>query len=347
MHPPTEEVPDERHPGTPRLLHVLNGDATAHKLRHSGVPGTLAVWADVLHEGPVPPDDSMEEWLRVRARFIAGCGWASFEEALRRHREWQSVLETFREYDEVVLWFEHDLFDQLLLVRHLDWFDRQEMNGTKLSLICIGSYPGVEDFVGLGQLSPDQLASLLDTRRPVTSRQTRLAREAWRAFTSPDPLRIERLLRGDTSALPFLEGALWRFLQEYPSVRGGLPRTERQLLEALAGGPLTPVALFHENQRREERIFMGDSTVWLRVRGLAGGPAPLAEMEVGEAGTQLPEGTVRLTPAGRAVLEGREDWVRLGGVDRWLGGVHLHGGEVRWRWDDASGGLVNADGATA
>jgi hypothetical protein len=27
----------------------------------------------------------------------------------------------------------------------------------------------------------------------------------------------------------------------------------------------------------------------------------------------------------------------LNGIDRWLGGVHLHGHKVEWRWDAAAG----------
>jgi hypothetical protein len=55
------------------------------------------------------------------------------------------------------------------------------------------------------------------------------------------------------------------------------------------------------------------------------------------------ERTVALTDAGRAVLEGREDRVRLNGIDRWLGGVHLQGNESEWRWDVAHRRLAGAD----
>jgi hypothetical protein len=43
---------------------------------------------------------------------------------------------------------------------------------------------------------------------------------------------------------------------------------------------------------------------------------------------------LQLTEAGRAVLAGQEDHVALNGVDRWVGGVHLTGRAVRWRWND-------------
>ena len=40
--------------------------------------------------------------------------------------------------------------------------------------------------------------------------------------------------------------------------------------------------------------------------------------------------------AGCRVLEGRADHVALNGVDRWIGGVHLTGTSIPWRWDDGT-----------
>jgi hypothetical protein len=40
------------------------------------------------------------------------------------------------------------------------------------------------------------------------------------------------------------------------------------------------------------------------------------------------------------VLEGRADHVGLNGIDRWIGGVHLKGDSVEWRWDRAAQRIV-------
>jgi hypothetical protein len=41
----------------------------------------------------------------------------------------------------------------------------------------------------------------------------------------------------------------------------------------------------------------------------------------------------RITDAGREVLWGRADALWMNGTDRWIGGVHLAGREVPWRWN--------------
>ena len=81
-------------------------------------------------------------------------------------------------YDELILWFERDLFDQLNLIQLLPWI-RQRLPPTKpVTLVCRGSFPGRPDFKGLGELAPDELASLLETRQRVSDQQFGLAERA-------------------------------------------------------------------------------------------------------------------------------------------------------------------------
>jgi len=339
------DVLDDPSPTMPRFLHVLNGDSVRMTLEQSNVPGTFAVYADVLHEGPVRSEVGTPSARDTRARYLAASGYLSFADALRTGETWESRLETYASYDEVVLWFEHDLFDQLLLIRHLAWWSQRERGRTALSLICIGEFPGFEPFHGLGQLEADQLSSLLGTREHVSRDQISLGVRAWRAFTSSDPTDLATLAASDGGPLPFLPGALRRLIEDYPAVGTGLPRTERQILELLAAGPMSPGQLFVGGQRREERTFMGDTTFWRRMLDLASGNTPLISVDAERADdlTFPRGGTVAITDAGREVLAGRLDWVRLNGFDRWLGGTHLVaalGEDVGWRYDVRIGSLV-------
>ncbi|GAC1649828.1 MAG: hypothetical protein NVS4B3_07530 [Gemmatimonadaceae bacterium] len=333
-----------------RVLHVLNGDAVAGTFRRSVIGGDVVVWPDVLHDGPALLDDDDAAWRERRAGFLSEAFGLPYDETLRTYAMSDAVLVRSFGYDEIVLWFEHDLFDQLLLTRHLDWFARHDVDRARLSLICIGEFPGIEPFHGLGQLSAAQLASLWDTRSAITPEQNTLGQAAWRAFTAPKPDGIERLVAGDTDVLPFLRPALRRHLEEFPALANGLPRTERQILETLNDGARAPRLLFRDAQNREVAPYMGDWSFWRRVRDLAAGANPLLLIDVSEReGPGVPSsGGVRISDAGIAVLEGREDWIRLGGFDRWLGGVHLQAapqGEVRWRWDAAAGSLRKTLGA--
>lgn len=307
------------------MLHITNGSAVS--LADTGLGGEVLCWLDALHDGPVPAGLDLPALTRVRGAFLSAT-WPDAHAALLRR---DAALQSFASHDEVVLWFEHDLYDQLQLIQILDWFSQRDPAPAQISLICIGEYPGVEPFHGLGQLTGAQLAALWPHRHPVTAAEFALAADAWRAFRSPDPIAIESLLRRDLSALPFLAGALTRHLQEFPSVENGLGRIQRQILELVAGGASTMDALFPAQAEREERVFLGDTSFEIYLRGLAACRHPLLEESAGD---------YRLTPIGRDVLDGRADGVRLNGANRWLGGVHLDGAEVLWRWDERRHCLV-------
>jgi hypothetical protein len=330
------------------MLHITNGDSAAEGIRQAGLPGSMLAWRDVLHEGPVPADLSLHELSAVRAGFIAGEGWAPADEAATGFAERDATLARFTEHDEVCLWFEHDLYDQLQCLQILDWLAGERAGDTVLSMVCIGQFPGVERFYGLGQLSPAQLASLYPNRRPITREQLDLARSAWAAFRAAEPSALIALVKGDsTSALPFLHAALLRHLAEFPALEHGLSRTEHYTLERLAAGPVDPFAAFQTVQEREEAPYLGDTIFWGRVYTLATGRHPL--VLVRSEGQPLtpprtlpslhdssPKAlTLELSEDGQAVLAGRADQVHLNGIDRWLGGVHLSGQEAAWRWDTA------------
>jgi hypothetical protein len=324
------------------MLHVLNGDATRLKLERSGVGGTLTVWADALHEGPVPAGLDDEELMRLRAAHFAALMGEPEETVLAMINGWHAGLARVRDFGEVVFWLEHDLFDQLILLRHLHWLSTASSSGTRFSLICIGSFPGVSGFSGLGPLTPEQLATLLPDRTPITPGQLALGREGWSLFRAADPRALLEWAQCDLPGLPFVQGALRRHFEDYPSVVNGLSRSERQILSALREGERTFPDLFVACQHMEERVFMGDTIFAAILRGLANGRNPLVRLSNGAANAAPQTLRVAPTDLGAVVLEGGADHVELNGIDRWMGGVHLtaaHG----WRWDGEAAVLTLAE----
>jgi hypothetical protein len=324
-----------------RFLHVANGTSTTATIEQAGIPGTTSIWADALHDGPVPGGLTDEQLLEVRARYIAGSD-ESIEDVIAELRSWRSAIDAVEKYDELVLWYEHDLFDQLNLIQALSRIRQTVASHRPVSLICIGSFPGRPQFKGLGELMPDEVALLFDTRQPVTDAQYTVAEQAWQAFRADDPRRVESLLASDTSALPFLAYALQRHLEEFPSTHGGLSRTERRLMELVQEHPADLWTTFTRMHDDETAFYIADLSFWTLVESLASAFPPLVAVETQSRGArQLPKGTVALTDVGRAVFDGKMDRITVCGLDRWLGGVHLSGSERLWRWDAAHARLVN------
>jgi hypothetical protein len=329
------------------MLHVTNGSSAEGSLRESGLPGCFLSWVDVLHEGPVPADLSPEELRSTRAGFLAQFASRATDEIEAELAVRDQMLSDLASHDEVVLWFEHDLYDQLQLLQILDRIEALDVAPTRLSIVCINSFPSIHPFRGLGQLRPEHFVTLFPMRRPIESAMLAVGRRGWAAFRSPDPTAIEELIRGDTSALPFLASALVRHLEQFPSVQSGLSRTETAVLERLAIGPAEWKSVFLYSNDREEAVFIGDSSLLAYLDRLGAASVPLIRWQGDGPWLDAPsrDGPIEITEAGRAVLAGELDAVHLNGIDRWLGGVHLVGPEAEWRWAPPRRTLVRSDSA--
>ena len=327
-------------------LNITNGDSAAGTLSEAGVEGKILPWRDVLHEGPVDSSLSLEELSKVRARFISGRNWDDFAHVSGDFAERDRVIRHLDYFDEVVLWFEDDLYDQLQLIQLLDFFGRGAARGKTLSVIVVDGY--------IPPLSTDEIKRLDKVRQRVTPEQLELAKRAWKAFGSDDPTSISRLLDQSTTALKYLAAALRRHLEEFPSTDNGLSRSEREALSAIQAGHTTPVAAFLEVARKQESIFLGDMVFYSYLERLSGRTDALVTWKDGtpviaptsERSREFVEGELTLTPLGREVLAGRQDWQRINKRTRWLGGVEIKPGEGGWRWDPSDREIVRAETAT-
>ena len=323
-----------------RRLNITNGDVAVGTLSEAGIAGKIIPWRDVLHEGPVDSSLSLAALSKQRARFIAGRGWRSVKQASNEFAERDRAIQNLDDVDEVVLWFEDDLYDQLQLIQLLDFFARTPVKGKKISLVVVDGY--------IPPLSGAKIRELDAARPAVTPAQLHLARRAWKAFGSDDPLTIMALLSEDTSALPYLAAALKRHLEEFPSIENGLSRSEHEGLSAINDGHTTPVAAFLDVAKRQESVFLGDTVFWDYLERLSGTKNALVTWLDGtpvvaptpDTSREFVKRKLRLTPLGREVLSARKDWQTLNPSPRWLGGVEIAPGKKLWRWDEGQRTLV-------
>jgi hypothetical protein len=328
------------------MLHIHNGDCSANIAKESSLPGEQFAFRESLITGPAPTGLSDIEWRSVRAHHLSEAYGVDLEECEQALLDQEKTLASFAEHEEAVFWFEHDLFCQINLIYLLSWFARQELGNTKLSLICIGEFPGKENFRGLGELNSAQMASLFPGRQQVTSPLLKFAALAWEAYCSPNPTEIERVVQTGDSLLPFLGKALGAHLRRFPSAKNGLGCVEHQALELIHGGAKTFMDLFPRFGDAEPAYGLGDAQLWLALERMSVGRQPLLTIENGKngGGKLTPEivchAKFEITESGELVLRGEADFAELNGIDLWLGGVHLSEDNL-WRWDEFSANIVN------
>ncbi len=332
----------------PKLI-VTNGDAATDRLKAAGIAGHLLPWQDMLHDGPVPASTLLDEVSDARAEFLAEALGRPFDDVRADFAHRDAQIDVHGAYNEVELWFEHDLFDQLQLIQVLHYFSH-EPDRMGLFLIQASHY--------LGMMEKDAMRALETARTPVSAVQLETAHSAWEAFTAPTPMRLAALAAEDHPSLPYLAPALRRLLAELPAPRSGLSLTEERILSLLTDGPARVAKVFGAVHSMDEAQFLADLPFFLRLDGLAFAHEPLIEglpyrtcdcgtlsfaPEDGSAGEATyrayASAEISLTKAGAAALKGRFDHACANAVERFIGGTHVMAGAM-WRYDRATRELI-------
>jgi hypothetical protein len=192
-------------------------------------------------------------------------------------------LKSAGDYDELVLWFDACLFDQSMLAHILACLEIKGILTVKL--ICVDAFPEIVPYNGLGQLRPDQLASVYPRRQPVTADQFCFAERVDSAFALQDISGFIELSDCLDVPLPWIPAAVKRWLKERPDEATGLGQLERLALEAILSGCTTPAEIFASVAAHDTPPqYWGDITLWAKINGLAtrrpalvriDGPTPL------------------------------------------------------------------------
>lgn len=237
-------------------------------MRASGIPGTPLKWTIAACQGPLGPWPEFREergrWLTARYGFEGAAGSQTLQE------QDAALLRAARLGETLVFWCEADPYDLADLAAAVAFLRRMEPE-TRLELVLLDSHPEVNEFWGLNQLTPQQLADCFIDRRVIGPAERDALLRAWEALCA-GAIACRDLGR-ETLALPFLADAMARLGEEAIGVDGfGL--TERRLVEAVGNEPLTAIDLFRRTQRAERRAWLGDSMVFAIIDDLAARTSP-------------------------------------------------------------------------
>ncbi len=270
-------------------LHIINGDCAGNSLAESGVQGKILICRDMLYDGPRSPGWPDEASLLTRAQFLENftAGEMRKEQIFIDLKTQYSILAEARKYDQVMLWFDACLCDQSMLVHMLTCLDY--LNIDQPQLICIDTFPGIQQFNGLGQLPPSAFASLFKQRQPVTREQFNFAILVDAAFAQQDLAKLSHIACQEDSPLPMVPGAARRWLLEQPDPHSGLGLLETLILHAIAAGCKTPGEIYSSVAAADiSPQYWGDTTLWQKINRLAEANPPLLQIE-GPA-DRLPQG---------------------------------------------------------
>jgi hypothetical protein len=302
-------------------VHVLNGDATLTLFRQSEVPGEVVVCREMMCEGKVKYTADFAEFFESRAKHL------EFQYGIDKQTYFTNVVQELEKLDfsgssaeEIVLWFEYDLFCQVNMLFILHYISSRIPTIPPISIVDLPHHPPPEDLPKLFEqrvrLEPDDLV---------------WAADVWDAWCLPTPQVLETISKLSAGNLRSLPAAIGAHLKRFPDVNTGLSAIENYFLLRLVLGSYRWYDLY--------MIFWNE----LEIYGFSNFQLDILVNRMVRAGViEEHDQMLKITSLGKEILEEEENYLDYASLEhRWLGGVKL--ADTTWRWDPAINALVEIE----
>ncbi|SHG28991.1 DUF1835 domain-containing protein [Flagellimonas flava] len=212
------------------LLHITNGDSFTSKLQSLHLKGDIITWREMLCEGKTLCAVGSESFWKTRFEFLnknykVTKSWF-VEKTLKEYRS----LCNHKQQDQIVLWFEYDLFCQINMLAVLSWL-KMHRRHAEISLVCSGREDESEKLYGLSELSDERLLELYENRTVLSQDDIEFADYVWQLYCSDNPIRLENLIAHNNFQFEYLSEALRAHLKRFPTIKNGLNELENKILQ--------------------------------------------------------------------------------------------------------------------
>lgn len=241
------------------LLHITNGDSFTERLKTLKLKGDIITWREMLCEGKTLTNVGSETFWKTRFEFLnknykVSKSWF-IEKTLKEYRS----LCNHKQQDEIVLWFEYDLFCQVNMIAVLSWL-KANRKYAQISLVCSGKEDNTDKYYALNELNDEQLLNLYKKKTILTQDDIEYADYVWQLYCSDNPIRLENLSDFSQFQFEYLPQALQTHLQRFPSIKNGLNAMENNILQIGANKkPKSKKEFISEMLNNQGFLGFGDS----------------------------------------------------------------------------------------
>lgn len=210
-------------------LHILNGDSTISLFQQSGIKGSTCVFREILSEGPSSLDIGSDASNKQRVEFLSKYFEADAETYEERFIKELHIIEE-KNWDEIILWFEYDLFCQINAIFLLHYLCNLKKIKTKISIIYAGTFDHSNSLLALGEVSPDLYPSLFNTRQLFSIEMSAIVYDFCKQWTSGNHQKLIKIAQKfPKKTFPYFNDAIEYHLARIPS-EGEIHLIEKKIL---------------------------------------------------------------------------------------------------------------------
>lgn len=213
------------------ILHITNGDDLSEQIINLNLPGDVITWREMLCEGPASMDVGDENFVLLRKTFLLDKYKITEEKYQEEFLEELVKLAAINNYDEVVLWFEFDLFSHMNMLALISFLLQNKKSGP-YTLVCSRKLKGEKEMNPLSQLSEKNLKEHYKQRIPLTDEDIQTAQLIWELYCSKNPKRLTSEIKKTTN-FEYLSSSIRAHIERFPNVKTGLNTLEVNILKLI------------------------------------------------------------------------------------------------------------------
>ena len=220
-----------------KILHITNVDDLSEQIINLDLPGDVITWREMLCEGPATIDVGDEDFVLLRRTFLLEKYQIPEEKYQEEFLSELAKLAVINNYDEVVLWFEFDLFSHMNMLALISFLLQNKKNGP-FSLVCSRKLEGEEERAPLSQLSPKHLKAHYKQRISLTKEDIQTAQLIWELYCSKNPKRLVSEIKKTTN-FEYLSSSIRAHIERFPNIKTGLNSLEVNVLKLIKEHKIT------------------------------------------------------------------------------------------------------------
>tara|TARA_R110002073_G_scaffold279026_1_gene442856 strand:- start:95907 stop:96746 length:840 start_codon:yes stop_codon:yes gene_type:complete len=237
-------------------LHILNGDSTTNGIEKGGIGGDTIIWREMLVEGPLHQDIGSDAfWLQRYSFFENEFGVSKIDYYDKTIKELVRI-EDLSDYNEVVLWFEFDLFCQINLIALCTYLLQSYRKDINYYLVCTGKVKGEKQLRSLADYASNEYPELFENRIKLSRHNLLYAQQCWNVYVANNQEELAQFNFNKSAKFKYLKPAIDQHLKRFAQ-KNELNQIDTKIVEIIHDGIGEERAIVKELLRwqQEETVY--------------------------------------------------------------------------------------------
>ncbi len=237
------------------ILHITNGDITTNYLKKLNFSGDFITWREMLCEGKTTNNVGSDTFWKSRYNFLKTSYKISKQKFIDYTLKEYRTLCNKKNTEEIILWFDHDLFCQINMLAVLSWLKRYR-KGYHISLVSSSKNTILNKTKNISELTEKEIYHSFNKRKTLIIDDIEYADYIWQLYCSDSPLRLEAVYKFNPMfQFQHLSTAIETHISRFPSIENGLNKIENKILKTVNENTFSSRKKMIQKLLKNEKIY--------------------------------------------------------------------------------------------